>query len=224
MVGKRIGELALYRHDAGVMTKGVLSDDFGVMPEQSRWLIGGIDFAIDPVEFFPRLVPDHVKVEYGGTGVDLGDLLEAGEINALVSANIPKCTLRESPSVDRLFPDYEAVKRDYYRRTGVFPITHTRQRASRVGEIYLRGFLTAKKHMVDDYRQGITFNNMDIMVPGLSRLIGETRTLLADHWWPYSIDANRAAIDVVLRYHHEQGLTNQRLTIKDVFVPGLIDS
>ena len=30
LVGKRIGELALYGHDAGVIPKGILSDDFGV--------------------------------------------------------------------------------------------------------------------------------------------------------------------------------------------------
>lgn len=36
LVGKLIGELALYGHDAGVMQKGILSDKFGVKPEQSR--------------------------------------------------------------------------------------------------------------------------------------------------------------------------------------------
>jgi hypothetical protein len=34
--------------------------------------------------------------------------------------------------------------------------------------------------------------------------------LLGDDWWPYGIQRNRSAIDVVLRYHHEQGLTKRR--------------
>ena len=58
-------------------------------------------------------------------GVDLGDLLEAGEIDALISADIPKRVLEKSPKVGRLFEDYETVDRDYYRRTGIFPIMHT---------------------------------------------------------------------------------------------------
>ena len=38
------------------------------------------------------------------------------------------------------------------------------------------------------------------------------------------IQRNRSAIDVFLRYHHEQGLTKRRLTIEDVFFPGLLDT
>jgi hypothetical protein len=49
LIGKRIGELALYGHDAGVIPKGILSDDFDVKPEQSHWIIGGIDFPVVPL-------------------------------------------------------------------------------------------------------------------------------------------------------------------------------
>src|SRR6516162_9696950 len=67
LVGKRIGELALYGHDAGVIPKGILSDDFGVKPEQSRWVIGGIDFPIGPIDFVSQPVPTGVEVEWVGT-------------------------------------------------------------------------------------------------------------------------------------------------------------
>ena len=49
-------------------------------------------------------------------------------------------------------------------------------------------------------------------------------TLLGDDWRPYGIQRNRSAIDVVLRYHHEQRLTERRLTIEDVFFPDLLDT
>ena len=107
------------------MPKGILSDDYGVRPERSRWIIGGIDFPMDPVNFVPHPVPDGVEVKWGGKDVDLGQMLEAGEIDALISADVPRCILEKSPRVGRLFEDYEAVERDYYRRTGIFPIMHT---------------------------------------------------------------------------------------------------
>ncbi len=231
LVGKRIGELAIYGHDAGVMAKGILSDDFGVRPEQSRWLVGGIDFSMDPVDFVPLPVPDGVDVDYFGKGVDLGDLLDGGGIDALISADIPKCVIERSPRVGRLFDDYEARERDYYRRTGVFPIMHTvvvkRELAVEQPELVrsvFRGFTAAKDQMAAHYVQGMTFNNMDTMLPWLTKLIGDDRGLLGDDWWPYGIGANRAALDAVLRYHHEQGLTKRRLTIEEVFVPSLLDT
>ena len=231
LAGKRIGELALYGHDAGVMPKGILSDDFGLRPEQSRWLIGGIDFPMDPIDFVPRPVPDGVEVEWAGKGADLGELLEAGEIDALISADVPKAILEKSSRVGRLFEDYKEVERDYYRRTGIFPIMHavvvTRELAEErpdLVEAVYRGFCAAKDRMQEQYVKGMTFNNMTVMLPWLTKLIGDGRELLGDDWWPYGIARNRAAIDAILRYHHEQGLTKRRFEIEDVFVPGLLDT
>lgn len=231
LAGKRIGELALYGHDAGVIPKGILSDDYCVKAEQSRWIVGGIDFPMDPIDFVPHPVPDGVKVEWAGKEVDLGEMLEAGDIDALISADVPRCVLEKSPRVGRLFEDYDAVERDYYRRTGIFPIMHTvvvtRELADREPELVkavYRGFCAAKDQAVEQYVKGMTFNNMTFMLPWLTKLIGDDRDLLGDDWWPYGIAANRAAIDAVLRYHHEQGLTKQRFSIEEVFVPGLLDT
>ena len=231
LVGKRIGELALYGHDAGVMAKGILSDEFGVKPEQSRWIVGGIDFPMDPIDFVSHPAPDGVEVEWAAKGVDLGKMLEAGEIDALISADVPKCVLEKSPKVGRLFEDYEAVERDYYRRTGIFPIMHTivvkrelaMEQPALVEAVY-KGFCAAKDQVAEQYVKGMTFNNMMMMLPWLTKLIGDNRDLLGQDWWPYGITANRAAIDAVLRYHHEQGLTKRRFTIEDVFVLSLLDT
>ena len=62
LVDRRIGELALYGHDAGIMPKGILSDEYGFRPERNRWIIGGIDFPMDPVDFVAHPVPDGVEV------------------------------------------------------------------------------------------------------------------------------------------------------------------
>lgn len=231
LAGKRIGELALYGHDAGVMPKGILSDEFGLRPEQSRWIIGGIDFPMDPVDFVSHPVPDGVEVEWAGKEIDLGELLEAGEIDALISADTPKAILDKSAKVGRLFENYEKVEQDYYRRTGIFPIMHavvvTRdlayQHPETVKAIY-RGFCAAKDQVEAEYVKGMTFNNMTMMLPWLSELIQDDRELLGADWWPYGVQQNRAAIDAVLRYHYEQGLTRRRFSIEDVFVSYLLNT
>ena len=187
LIGKRIGELALYGHDAGVMPKGILSDEYGVRPEQSRWIVGGIDFPMEPIDFVPRPVPDGVDVEWAGKDVDLGRLLETGEIDALFSADVPHAVLAGSPQVGRLFEDYEVVERDYYRRTGIFPIMHAvvvpRELAEREPDLIravYRGFVAAKDGMEQRYVEAMTFNNMGEMHPWLTKLIGENRALLGD--------------------------------------------
>ena len=231
LVGKRIGELGLYGHDAGVMPKGILSDEFGVKPEHCRWIIGSIDFPMEPVDFVSHPVPDGVEVEWAENGVDLGEMLEKGEIDALIAADIPKCVLEKSAKVGRLFEDYQAVERNYYRRTGIFPIMHAvvvkRELAVEQPELVkavYEGFCVAKDKMAEQYVKGMTFNNMTMMLPWLTKLISDDRDLLGDDWWPYGIKRNRAAIDAVLRYHYEQGLTKRRFSIEDVFVPDLIET
>ncbi len=231
LVGKRIGELALYGHDAGVMPKGILADEHGFRPEQNRWIVGGIDFPMDPVDFVAHPVPAGIEVEWADKDVELGEMLDCGEIDALISADIPRCVLEGSPRVGHLFQDYPAAERDYFRRTGIFPIMHTvvvtRELAEREPEVVkavYRGFCEAKQQAAERYAKGMTFNNMNLMLPWLTKLVEDDRKLLGTDWWPYGIAANRAAIDAVLRYHHAQGLTPRRFSIEELFVPVLLDT
>jgi hypothetical protein len=228
LVGKRIGELALYGHDAGVMPKGMLADDYGVRPETCRWLVGSIDFPMKPIDFVAHPQPPGVQVEYAKEGSDLGKMLEAGEIDALVSADAPRCILEGSPKVGRLFPDYDVVERAYYERTGIFPIMHAvavrRELASdaTLMRAVYDGFCAAKDHAQKQYVEGLTFNNMTMMIPWLSKLLTDDRRVLGDDWWPYGVRANRKALDTYLRYHYEQGLSKRRMTCEDIFVPSLL--
>ncbi len=227
--GKLIGELALYSHDAGIMPKGMLTDEYGFQPETCHWVIGGLDWPLKPIDFVPHAHPAHVKVTSIPKGKELGAMLESGEIDALISADVPKCILDNSPKVGQLFPDYETVEREYYKRTGIFPIMHTvvirrdllAQHPELAKNAY-QGFCDAKKAAVEQYEHGLIFNNMATMFPWFSKLIHEDRSVLGQDWWPYGIEANRKAIDAILRYHFEQGITDRRFTIDNVFTAELL--
>ncbi|MBV9748089.1 MAG: hypothetical protein JO157_04675 [Acetobacteraceae bacterium] len=229
--GKRIGELALYGHDAGVMPKGMLMDEYGFQPESCRWVIGGIDFPLTGLEWIPQRHPPGVEIRQASPSDDLGAMLERGEIDALISADTPKAILQGSPAVGRLFPDYEERERDYYKRTGVFPIMHgvaVKRELAHEDPAMIRAvfsaFVNAKLAAEQKLVNGMTFNNMNLMVPWFSALLAKNRELLGNDWWPYGVAQNRRSLDAYLRYYHEQGLSKRRITIEEIIVPYLLDT
>ena len=158
-------------------------------------------------------------------------MLEEGEIDALISADNPKCILEHSPKVGRLYPDYPVVEREYFRRTGIFPIMHTVVVRKDVlaahpglARTLYRAFCEAKLSAMQKYQHSHIFNNMNIMFPWFSRLIEDDLTLLGEDWWPYGIAANRKALETVLRYHFEQGITETLYTIEDLFAEEVLDT
>ena len=227
--GKTIGELALYSHDAGIMAKGMLMDEFGFKPETCRWIVGGLDWPMKPIDFVPRPRPAGIDIADIPQGKELGAMLEAGEIDALISADNPKCILENSPRVGRLFPDYVSAERDYYRRTGIFPIMHTvvvrkdvLSQNPRLGANLYKAFCDAKDAAAQEYKHGHIFNNMRIMFPWFSSLLEQDIALLGEDWWPYGMQANRKAVEAILRYHYEQGITDRLFQVEDIFVPELM--
>ncbi|MEW2515363.1 4,5-dihydroxyphthalate decarboxylase [Streptomyces sp. NPDC046870] len=230
LAGRTVGEFALYGHDAGIWSKGILADEYGVTPDQCRWVVGGTNHPIPAFDWVPQPVPDGVDVRHAEHGQTLGAMLESGEIDALISVDVPQAVLDGSPKVARLFPDYEAVERDYHRRTGIFPPMHIiairRELAHRPGlaRAVYDAFTQAKELAERKYLDDAMKQHMSVITPWFSALFEENRRLLGDDWWPYGVAANRKAIDTFLRYHHEQGLSKRKLTSEDIFVPELLDT
>jgi 4,5-dihydroxyphthalate decarboxylase len=231
LAGRTVGEFAMYGHDAGVVAKGILSDEYGVTPEQSRWVIGGFDWPMAPFDFVPQIHPSNVEVTRAPDGKALGPMLEAGEIDALISADVPQCVLNGSSRVARLFPDHGSVERDHYRRTGIFPIMHTlvirRDLAARhagLAEAVYQGFRAARDVAMESYRTERIFNHMGTNIPWLGELVDSNRDLFGGDGWPYGVDANRVTVDAFLRWHHEQGLSKRLWSCEEIFVPELLDT
>jgi hypothetical protein len=229
LAGKTVGELGTYGHDAGIWAKGIIGEDHGVTPDQYRWIIGGTDHAQKPHSFIPQPHPADVDVSPAPEGKALGPMLESGEIDALFSAIVPQCMLKNSPKVSRLFENYESVEREYFARTAIFPIMHTvvirkdvHEKNPGLAHAIYKGFCDAKDVAVKQYLGATMFHHAPLMIPWFSQLMSENRRLMGDDWWPYGVEANRKTVDTFLRYHFEQGLSKRRLTCEDIFVPELL--
>lgn len=230
LAGKTIGEFALYGHDAGVWPKGILADEYGVTPDQCSWVIGGTNHPFPSLDWIPQPTPTGVQIRHAEPGQTLSAMLEAGEIDALISVDVPQPLLNGSPSIARLFPDYEAVERDYYRRTGIFPPMHIVavrrdliERTELLRAVY-RAFEEAKELAERKYRDDAVKQHMSLVTPWFSKLFQDNRRLLGEDWWPYGMRANLKAVDTFLRYHYEQGLSKRLLTSDEIFVTEFLDT
>ena len=115
--GKR-GGVPEYSMTAAVYMRGLLQHEYGVKPSDVAWVQGRAD------RLGHKLPPD-VRLTQAPAGAELGDLLERGEIDFLMTANNPLSFRRGAPNVRRLFPNYRELEQDYYRRTKIYPIMHT---------------------------------------------------------------------------------------------------
>src|SRR5262249_25181914 len=118
LAGRRVGELQRYGHDAGIWAKGALSDDFGVKASSTEHYVGGIERGVPGPDWAPLGPPAGVTIHQLAPDQGLDAMLENGEIDALFSAHIPPSARKNPGRVRRLFPDFEAVERDYFSRTG----------------------------------------------------------------------------------------------------------
>src|SRR5262245_36791729 len=121
--GKRVGT-SQYGSTGLVFLRGMLRHDYGVLPEDLHWHMGGLNSFVEK-PLLPLNLPDNVKLDFLDRGATLEDMFAAGKLDALLSLYIPKMFIAGSPDIARLFPNYREVEQDYYRRTKIFPIMHT---------------------------------------------------------------------------------------------------
>lgn len=231
LVGRTIGEFGIYGQDSGVWAKGILMDDYGFEPAANRWIIGGLEQPAPPFSFVPQSRPSGVDIVDAGPDQALGAMLERGEIDALFTANVPQAVLDGSTRIRRLFPDYEAIERDWHRRTGIFPMMHTivvrrrllEQQPEVVRAVY-DGFVAAKEHTADRYRRMRRLFEVQSMLPWANALEEQNHTELGEDWWPYGVADNLASIEANLRYHHEQGIVDRRWSVDEFFAADYLNS
>ena len=60
-------------------------------------------------------------------------------------------------------------------------------------------------------------------VPWLAAEVDETIALMGEDYWPYGLAPNRVALENSTRYAFEQGLTQRKLDIEELFVPSTLE-
>jgi 4,5-dihydroxyphthalate decarboxylase len=226
LIGKRIGTPE-YQMTAPVWIRGILADDYGVPVNSVTYYTGGLE---NPgrTEKLRLALPPEIRVQPIEPHQTLSSMLAAGDIDALHTARMPSSFRDGSGRVTRLFEDFEHVERDYFRRTGIFPIMHTvvirrdvLERDPWVAQSLYKAFRAAQRATYDDLSETAA---LKAMLPWLLAHLEETRREMGDDFWPYGFQENRATLATFLRYSYEQGLSKERLEPEQLFVPQTLES
>jgi len=221
LAGKRVG-VPLYTQTAAIFIRGLMQHDLGIDLSSIEWVQGAINEpgAYGNPSVMPLLKPANIKPN--NSGKSLSDLLEAGDIHAIIGSNLPRA-LKRNPDVVRLFPDYRAREKDYFSRTRIFPIMHlivirndVYERHPFVATSLYNAFGAAKDLAREKMRYSGTLR---YMLPWLPDDVEEIDALFGGDCWPYGIEPNRPTLEALVSYMVEQGLIPSPIPIEKLFVP-----
>ena len=224
--GKRVG-VPEYTMTAAVWLRGLLQHEYGVSPGEIHWLQGGEEQPgrKDRVDFD---VPPGIRLDVIPQDRTLNEMIESGEIDALMSPRMPTCFLRGSPRVRRLFPDFKQVEMEYFRRTRIFPLMHVivirmpvYSENPWVAQTLFKAFCEAKDLCLSQLHDS---NILRISLPWTVAEYEETRQLMSEDYWPYGFAANRRELEILHSYLLEQGLIKAKLELEKLFAPNTLEA
>jgi 4,5-dihydroxyphthalate decarboxylase len=220
--GKRIGT-PLYTQTAALFARGVLKDEYGVDLSGAHWVQGATN---SPESHGNPAAPPLLKpvsIEQNTSGRSLSELLERGDIQAIIGSGLPDSLRSHPDKVQRLFPDFHARELDYFRRTRIFPIMHLVAIKRDVYEA--NPFIATSLYKAMTEAKDLALEKMrDVgalryMLPGMAAELDEIDRTFGGDPWPYGIEPNRPTLEALVRYMAEQSLIKAPIPVDELFVP-----
>jgi 4,5-dihydroxyphthalate decarboxylase len=223
LVGRTVG-VPEWAQTAGVYARGVLAHEYGVPLEQVRWVQAGVNQP-GREEQAPLELPAGLELTVERDR-SLNEMLIAGDIDAMISAHPPEGYEQADGPLVHLIPDFAERERDWYDRTGIFPIMHIVALRRDVFDAHpwaamelLKAFHAARERSVARLNE-LTASRFPL--PWGNVHAAEACEEFGDPW-PYGIAPNRTTLDAFLGFCHEQGITSRRLQPEEL-VPAEVQS
>ena len=235
LADKRLG-VAEYQQTAALWIRGILEHDFGVSQYKIHWYMerseemshgAATGFKPPAGISFNRIAPSKSLAS---------TLLE----NELDVAHVASPWVLQANALDRssriagkgdwskikpLFPDRMAEGARFYKQHGFLPVNHAYIIR---GDIYKKypwiafnlytGFVKAKALAREQLLERIP--SALFFAPEYAAM---TREMIGDDPFPYGIKANKAMLDTIVAFSHEQGLTPKKMTVEELFAQSTLD-
>jgi ABC-type nitrate/sulfonate/bicarbonate transport system substrate-binding protein len=201
--GRRVGVNRGYTVTTGVWARAVLAQEHGVDLDAVTWVLSGDEHV---AQYAPP--PNVVPIE---SGRSLEDLLRAGELAAVVGADL------DAPDVVPLLPDPVEAGFAALRDRGHYPINHlvvvkddVLQAHPGLGRQVFDAFTRAKQAYVDRLRAGDAPTAADRTYARVLDVTGRDPL-------PYGIEPNRSVLEELLQSAVDQRILSRPVRLEDVF-------
>ncbi len=177
--GRKVGVNRGYTVTTGLWARSILQHEYGVDLTKVTWVLSGDEHV---AEYRPP--SNVVSMEPGMT---LEEMLASGEIAAAVGL---KDVSR--PDIRPLIPNAAEVAKEWYKRTGIYPINHT---------IVVRNDVLAA--------------HPDLARDLFDAFVAAKR---GTDMQPYGIEPNRKTLEALVVNSVEQGILSRAVTVDELFV------
>ena len=216
--GKRIG-VQNWLTTTAVWARGLLEDDYGFDPSSVSWFTERMRGVGD------WKAPSWIKLQRIPEGRTPFDLLASNDLDAGITTGTWAPNVH--PDIDFLFPDYAALERDYFKRTGFFPIMHTLLIKTAVLDknpwvamsIY-NAWQASKKACY----QWLEWQRVHQTSLWYRALWEEEQAAAGPDLYRWGFRETRREVDKLLEYCHRQGLTTRKFNPEEMFHPSTLST
>jgi 4,5-dihydroxyphthalate decarboxylase len=226
--GKRVG-VPEYQQTAAIWGRGVLQHEFGVHPREMEFFMertpetshgGSTGFK----------APEGVTVHQIPPTTNIGEMMVRGELDAtllyLTNSNLVDRSRIDLFNDIRFKPlfDRAAESNRYFAKTGIYQINHGMVIRRSILERYPWAALNIYNAFAEARAEVIRARDTALHRHFEPGLIGDdVRRALATDPMAYGVKGNHKVLETITQYVHEQGLTERRVALEEMFAASTMD-
>lgn len=218
LAGKRVGILS-FQTTLCVLAKGDLRWEYGVAWQDINWFV-------QQAEELAWDGGDGVSIQSIPAGGNAGDMLIAGELDAVVMPNPPPAMMARPDRVQRLFDDPRGECIGYFTKHGYCPIMHLMVFPDEVVEA--APWLPQATIDMCDEATRLTYDyyddpNFSLLLFSRNELEAQRQQLGRDPWVS-GLAANRANLEHFIEFMVDQRLIDAPIAVDDLFHPSVLNT
>ncbi|MFN0071911.1 MAG: ABC transporter substrate-binding protein [Chloroflexota bacterium] len=208
ITGKKVGVRA-YTVTTGVWARGILASEYGVDWDKTTLVIA------DEEHVAEYKAPSNVVK--APEGANLADMVVSGELAAGIGLG-----KIDSPDVKPLIPNAQDAAAEWNKKTGIYPINHMiviknsvlRDNPGVADELY-NAFKAAKESFISKLNSGAELSPEE-------QTLANSRAIVGADPVPYGVEANRKALEAIIKFAADQKIISGSVSPEEIFVPSTV--